>query len=126
MVKETARERTIQKKFFVDEPENKKIKKIMSQADMTNFSAYARKACLNQKLYHMDFSSLKEIISVIAQANFEVNHIGNNLNQIAKRLNESEQNKTKELLTEYQNELDKLDKKIKKMLKLISGRRAEP
>ena len=43
------------------------------------------------------------------------------LNQIAKYLNESEQNLTKELLNNYQEELQLLDKKLKKMLKEIQG-----
>ena len=50
----------------------------------------------------------------------EVNRIGNNLNQIAKHLNESEQNQTKELLNEYQNEIQSLDQKLRNMLKKIT------
>ena len=69
----------------------------------------------------MDFESLKEFTSTISQGNLEIKRIGNNLNQIAKYLNESEQNLTKELLNNYQEELQLLDKKLKKMLKEIQG-----
>jgi hypothetical protein len=114
------RQRNIQKKFFVSELENKIIEKNMREANLQNFSTYARKSCLDKKIYTVDFSSLKEIMSTIAQANLEVNRIGNNLNQITKHLNESEQNQTRELLNEYQNEIQSLDKKLKSMLKKIA------
>ena len=114
------RQRNIQKKFFVSELENKIIEKRMQESNLTNFGDFVRKSCLDKKIYTVDFSSLKEIMSTIAQANLEVNRIGNNLNQIAKYLNESEQNKTRELLNEYQNEIQSLDKKLKSMLKKIA------
>lgn len=120
MDKKANRQRNIQKKFFVSELENKIIEKNMREANLQNFSTYARKSCLDKKIYRVDFSSLKEIMSTIAQANLEVNRIGNNLNQIAKHLNESEQNQTRELLNEYQNEIQSLDKKLKSMLKKIA------
>ena len=114
------RQRNIQKKFFVSELENKIIEKRMQESNLTNFGDFVRKSCLDKKIYTVDFSSLKEIMSTIAQANLEVNRIGNNLNQIAKHLNESEQNQTRELLNEYQNEIQSLDKKLKSMLKKIA------
>ncbi|MDT2890844.1 plasmid mobilization relaxosome protein MobC [Carnobacterium maltaromaticum] len=46
--------------------------------------------------------------------------MGNNLNQIAKYLNESEQNQTRELLNEYQKEIQSLDQKLRNMLKKIT------
>ena len=91
MDKKANRQRNIQKKFFVSELENQIIE------------------------------SLKEFTSTISQGNLEIKRIGNNLNQIAKYLNESEQNLTKELLNNYQEELQLLDKKLKKMLKEIQG-----
>lgn len=120
MDKKANRQRNIQKKFFVSELENKIIEKNMREANLQNFSTYARKSCLDKKIYTVDFSSLKEIMSTIAQANLEVNRIGNNLNQIAKYLNESEQNKTRELINDYKDELQGLDKKLKSMLKKIA------
>ena len=91
----------------------------MQEAHLTNFGEFARKSCLDKKFTRWIFS-LKEIMSTIAQANVEVNRIGNNLNQIAKHLNESEQNQTKELLNEYQKEIQSLDQKLRNMLKKIT------
>ena len=119
IIKQTDKEIS-KKNFFVSELENKIIEKNMREANLQNFSTYARKSCLDKKIYTVDFSSLKEIMSTIAQANLEVNRIGNNLNQIAKYLNESEQNKTRELINDYKDELQGLDKKLKSMLKKIA------
>lgn len=120
MWKEENRTRNIPKKFWINESEQKAIEKNMRKAKMKNFGLYVRKCCLNKKIYVADVSSFEEMISVIAQANFEMNRIGNNLNQIAKYLNESEQNLTKELMKDYQNELNILQTKIKSVLKEFS------
>lgn len=120
MAKEPNRERNIQKKFYVNELENQIIEKNMKEAGIENFSIFARKSCLDKKIYQIDFSSLKEIMATVTQSNLEIKRIGNNLNQIAKHLNESEQNLTKELLNDYQKELKTLDKKLKGMIKKIT------
>ena len=120
MYKKENRQRNIPKFFRVSELENQIIEKRMQEANLTNFGDFVRKSCLDKKIYTVDFSSLKEIMSTIAQANLEVNRIGNNLNQIAKYLNESEQNKTRELLNEYQKEIQILDQKLINMLKKIT------
>ncbi|MEW4403877.1 plasmid mobilization relaxosome protein MobC [Enterococcus sp. AN402] len=120
MWKEENRIRNIPKKFWVNESEQEAIEKNMRKAKIKNFGLYVRKCCLNKKIYVADVSSFEEIISVIAQANFEMKRIGNNLNQIAKYLNESEQNLTKELMKDYQNELKILQIKIKSVLKEFS------
>lgn len=80
MDKKENRQRNIQKKFFVSELENKIIEKNMREANLQNFSTYARKSCLDKKIYTVDFSSLKEIMSTIAQANLEVNRTPNLIN----------------------------------------------
>lgn len=116
MDKKANRQRNIGKYFCVNELENQIIEKNMRQAKLTNFGEFARKSCLDKKIYVVDFESLKEFTSTISQGNLEMKKIGNNLNQIAKHLNESEQNLTKELLNDYQSELQLLDKKLKKML----------
>lgn len=120
MDKKANRQRNIGKYFCVNGLENQIIEKRMQEANLTNFGEFARKSCLDKKIYTVDFSSLKEIMSTIAQANLEVNRIGNNLNQIAKYLNESEQNQTRELLNEYQKEIQSLDQKLRNMLKKIT------
>ena len=120
MNKKANRQRDIPKFFRVSELENQIIEKRMQEANLTNFGDFVRKSCLDKKIYTVDFSSLKEIMSTISQANLEVNRIGNNLNQIAKYLNESEQNQTRELLNEYQKEIQSLDQKLRNMLKKIT------
>lgn len=120
MEKNARRERNIAKFFRVNEAENKIIEKNMKEAGIENFSIFARKSCLDKKIYQLDFSSLKEIMATVKQSNSEIKRIGNNLNQIAKHLNESEQNLTKELLNDYQKELEKLDKELKDMIKKIT------
>jgi len=45
------RQRNIQKKFFVSELENKIIEKNMREANLQNFSTYARKSCLDKKIF---------------------------------------------------------------------------
>ncbi|KST82519.1 hypothetical protein KF7_2210 [Lactococcus lactis subsp. lactis] len=80
MDKKENRQRNIQKKFFVSELENKIIEKNMREANLRNFSTYARKSCLDKKIYTVDFSSLKEIMSTITQANLEVNRTPNLIN----------------------------------------------
>ena len=52
----------------------------MREANLRNFSTYARKSCLDKKIYTVDFSSLKEIMFTIAQANLEVNRTPNLIN----------------------------------------------
>lgn len=47
MDKKANRQRNIQKKFFVSELENKIIEKNMREANLQNFSTYARKSCLD-------------------------------------------------------------------------------
>ncbi|MCK1160752.1 plasmid mobilization relaxosome protein MobC, partial [Streptococcus uberis] len=39
------------------------------------------------------------------------NRTGNNINQIAKHLNENKNNQTKELMSDYQNQLENLEEK---------------
>ncbi len=113
------RQRNRQKKFYVDDLENQIIEKRMKEANLKNFGDFARKSCLDKKIYTLDVSELKEIASTISQASWEINRIGNNINQIAKYLNLSEQHQTQELLDDYKNELNNLSKEFKKTLKKL-------
>ncbi|TEA95537.1 molybdopterin-guanine dinucleotide biosynthesis protein MobC, partial [Lactococcus cremoris] len=45
---------------------------------------------------------------------------GNNINQIAKHLNENKNNQTKELMSDYQKQLENLEEKIQKVVHYIS------
>ena len=114
------RERIIQKKFFVNEQEAERIKLMMRETGITNFSIFARRACCNKEIFSIDFSEYKNIISEISSTKFELKRIGNNINQIAKHLNENKNNQTKELMSDYQNQLENFEDKIQKVVHYIS------
>ena len=114
------RERIIQKKFFVNEKEDERIKLIMKETGITNFSIFARRACCNKEIFSIDFSEYKNIISEISSTKSELKRIGNNINQIAKHLNENKNNQTKEWMSDYQKQLENLEEKIQKVVHYIS------
>lgn len=114
------RERSIQKKFRVNEKENERIKLMMRKTGITNFSIFARRACCNKEIFSIDFSEYKNIISEISATKYELKRIGNNINQIAKHLNENKNNQTKEWMSDYQNQLENLEEKIQKVVHYIS------
>ena len=114
------RERSIQKKFFVNEKENERIKLMMKKTGITNFSVFARRACCNKEIFTLDFSEYKNIISEISATKYELKRIGNNINQIAKHLNENKNNQTESLMSDYQNQLESLEEKIQKVVHYIS------
>ncbi|MEI3628309.1 plasmid mobilization protein [Lactococcus lactis] len=114
------RERSIQKKFFVNEKENERIKLMMKKTGITNFSVFARRACCNKEIFTLDFSDYKNIISEISSTKSELKRIGNNINQISKHLNENKNNQTESLMSDYQNQLESLEEKIQKVVHYIS------
>lgn len=117
------REKNIQKKIFVSEDENEKITKIMTQVGSHNFSDYARKRLTDKKIYHLDFTEIKEITAAISSEHYELQKIGNNINQIAKSLNSSETEATTDMLVAYETELNMLQKELrKKMTRVVNGK----
>lgn len=110
------REKNILKRVFISEDENKKIQQNMGKIGSINFSDYARKCLTNQKIYTVDFTEIREMTVAISTAKTDLQKIGNNINQIAKSLNTTEQNTTKELIENYQNQLEDLNKNIRKTL----------
>ena len=76
------RKRDIQKKLFVNEEEDKIIKEKMKQLGTDNFGAYARKMLIDVYVVKTDYTTIKNLIK-------EINKIGVNINQIAKRTNET-------------------------------------
>lgn len=114
------RERNILKRFFVNEKEDERIKLIMRKTGITNFSIFARRACCNKEIFSIDFSEYKNIISEISSTKSELKRIGNNINQIAKHLNENKNNQTESLMSDYQNQLESLEEKIQKVVHYIS------
>ena len=114
------RERNILKRFFVNEKEDERIKLMMRKTGITNFSIFARRACCNKEIFSIDFSDYKNIISEISATKSELKRIGNNINQIAKHLNENKNNQTKEWMSDYQNQLENLEEKIQEVVHYIS------
>ena len=114
------RERIIQKKFFVNEKEDERIKLMMKETGINNFSIFARRACCNKEIFSNDFSEYKNIISEISSTKSELKRIGNNINQIAKHLNENKNNQTKEWMSDYQKQLENLEEKIQEVVLFIS------
>ena len=98
---------------WLSQDEQAKIRERMADVGIRNLSAYMRKMALNGYVLHVDLAPVKEIVSLQRRC-------ANNLNQIAKYLNESEQNHTRELLNEYQKEIQSLDQKLRNMLKKIT------
>ena len=68
--------------FWVSEEEKELIETKMSQAGMTNLSAYLRKIAIDGMIIRLELPELKELVSLLR-------YTSNNINQIAKRANES-------------------------------------
>lgn len=66
----------------VTQEEWKKIHERMQEAGMKNMSAYIRKMALNGYLIHLDLSDVREVLRLLRISS-------NNLNQYAKRANET-------------------------------------
>ena len=97
------RKRDKQIKFYVNEKEYEQIKKKVEKSKLKQ-QEYLIKSALNKKIIVVD--GLKEIL-------LELSREGNNLNQIAKKINEGEQKDIKEM----KNKLNNLWNLIEKILK---------
>lgn len=97
------RKREKQIKFYVNEKEYDQIKKKVEKSKLKQ-QEYLIKSALNKKIIVID--GLKEIL-------LELSREGNNLNQIAKKINEGEQKDIKEM----KNKLNNLWNLIEKILK---------
>ena len=67
----------------VSQDEYDLIRQKMAQCDCINMSAYLRKMAIDGLIVKLDMSELKEILRLLQ-------YNGNNINQIAKRLNEGD------------------------------------
>ena len=109
------RKRKIQKKIYVDENENKLIRRKMEKANKENFGSFAREILLTGEINLINFDEIKKL-------RYELNRIGNNINQIVKRANEDgkvEKSQLVEIL-KFQNQLEEeinklLNEKIKRV-----------
>lgn len=78
-------------RVYVTEDEKKHILNNMEKAKFKTITNYVREMALNEgeiKIYN--FSELKDSLSQTGQYVYELNKIGNNVNQIAKKVNESD------------------------------------
>lgn len=76
------RNRNTQIIFWVSEEEKKLIEEKMAQVGMTNLSAYLRRISIDGMIIKLELPKLKEMVSLLR-------YTSNNINQIAKRMNES-------------------------------------
>ena len=74
------RERPVQVKFRVTPEERQMIDKRMAQTGISNMASYLRRMALNGYILKLDLPELREMVSLLRR-------YGNNLNQIAKRVN---------------------------------------
>lgn len=74
--------RDIQVKFRMSEQERKLLEAKMAQVGTTNMAAYLRKMAIDGYVLRLDLPEIREMISLLRRCS-------NNLNQIAKRANET-------------------------------------
>jgi len=72
----------------------------MEVLGIDNFSAYCRKMLVDGYVIKKDYTSIKELI-------YEINKIGNNINQIAKNVN-IDNNVSKEQLEDINNKVEEI------------------
>ena len=77
-----SRKRNVQIIFCVSEEERAQIQAKMDQVGTENLSAFLRKIAIDGYILKLDLPELREMISLLRRSS-------NNLNQIAKRLNET-------------------------------------
>ena len=79
-VKKRTRNHTVN--FRVTEEEREMIYRRMAQTGMTNLRAYLLKMAIDGRVIRVEFDSVKEMVRLLSNAT-------NNINQIAKRANET-------------------------------------
>ena len=101
------RKRNVQIKFWVTEEERELIKLRMAQLPTQRIGAYMRKMAINGLIIYTDMTDIKE-------TNRELSAIGRNINQIARRVNETNSIYKEDIveLKNYMDEIWKLQRKI--------------
>ena len=105
------RTRPIQIKFFVTEQERDVIRQRMELIGTTNLSAYMRKISQDGFLYRVTIDGLPEICKAVEA-------IGQNINQVAKRVN-STNTIYAEDIRQMKAELDRIWDLLKRILSKI-------
>jgi hypothetical protein len=80
--KEPTRTRDVHFHFAANEEEAALIRERMAAAGVTSLGAYIRKMCIDGYHINIDLSDIRELVSLLRRCS-------NNLNQIAKRANET-------------------------------------
>ena len=101
----TQRERKNKIEFYVNDEEKSFILEKMKVAKIKNLSAYLRKAAIDEKIEIHDYSELKEI-------NYNLRKIGVNINQIAKRINETN--------SIYQSDMEDIQRKVNEVWHILT------
>ena len=110
----TQRTRSIPIQFYVTPEEYSLIQKKMAQYECNNLSAYIRKMVLDGYVINLSLPEIQEISSMLRRA-------GNNINQIAKRANETRRvydTDLQEILRSQHQLLDGMGKILEKLSKL--------
>lgn len=77
-------------KVYVTKEEKKKIRSNMQRSGLSTLTNYVRMMALNGRVIKIDFATLKESLAETTSYVYELNKIGNNLNQIAHKLNQTD------------------------------------
>ena len=110
---EANRLRKVQLNFRVTEREKELIEDRMQEIGTTNREAYLRKIAIDGMLVKLEVPELKEIVSLMRRTS-------NNVNQIARRLNET--GRIYEVdITDVQNQQEQLWDMLNSLITKISG-----
>ena len=80
--KKPNRKRDVHFHFWATEEEAAQIRERMAELGVTSLGAYVRKSCIDGYHINVDLSDVRELVSLLRRCS-------NNLNQIAKRANET-------------------------------------
>ena len=104
--------RTKRVNFVLSEAEYDLIREKMKSIGMNNFSGYVRKMASDGYIIRLETKALDRIVT-------ELKHIGNNVNQIAKRSNSGAEIQSEEL-TYLSSALEKVRKELHDLIVRIS------
>ena len=115
IVTKPKRARDIPLYIRVSQAEHDLIQERMTEAGTTNLTAFVRKMALNGYVLHVDLSPVKELVSLQRRCS-------NNLNQVAKRANETRniyEADIEDLRRQYDTLWEAADKILKGLAKII-------
>jgi hypothetical protein len=111
--KEYVRPRNVNLAFRVTQEERDMIEQRMKQAGMTNMRAYMMKQAMEGRIIRVELDSVNEMIRLLSNAT-------NNINQIARRVNETNNLYTADL-DEIRERYDTLWVQTKEILRRLSA-----